>query len=73
MLLASDTEMAVAQLSKLTLEENILLMEEMPEKTIAKFLAAFAEGDRDQVERGQQIFQAITRGETEEVKKGAKK
>ncbi|MDA0808718.1 MAG: hypothetical protein O3B68_12045 [Planctomycetota bacterium] len=72
-LLASDTELAIAQLSKLTLEENILLMEEMPEKTIAKLLSAFAEGDRDQIERGQQIFQAITRGETEEVKKGAKK
>ena len=72
-LLASDTEMAVTQLSELTLEENILLMEEMPEKTVAKFLAAFAEGKPDQIERGQQIFQAITRGETEEVKKGATK
>lgn len=72
-LLASDTDMAVTQLLELTLEENILLMEEMPEKTIAKLLAAFAEGDRDQIERGQQIFQAITRGETEEVKTGASK
>ena len=72
-LLASDTEMAVTQLSELTLEENILLMEEMPEKTVAKFLAAFAEGKPDPIERGQQIFQAITRGETEEVKKGATK
>jgi hypothetical protein len=72
-LLASDTEIAVTQLSELTLEENILLIEQMPEKTIAKFLAAFAEGTPDQIERGQQIFQAITRGETEEVKKGATK
>lgn len=69
---ASDTDLAVAQLTDLTLEENILLMEEMPEKTIAKLLAAFAEGDRDQMERGQQIFQAITRGQTAAVEKGAK-
>lgn len=72
-LLASDTDMAVTQLFELTLEENILLLEEMPEKMIAKFLAAFAEGDRDQIERGQQIFQAITRGETEDAKTGATK
>jgi hypothetical protein len=70
---ASDTDLAVTQLIELTLEENILLMEEMPEKTIAKLLAAFAEGDADQIERGQQIFQAITRGETAESSKGAAK
>ena len=69
---ASDTDLAVAQLSELTLEENILLMEEMPEKTIAKLLAAFAEGDQIQKDRGQQIFQSITRGQTAEVDKGAK-
>lgn len=72
-LLASDTDIAVAQLSELTLEENILLLEQMPEKTIAKFLAAFAEGTPDQIDRGQQIFQAITRGETDDAKKGATK
>jgi hypothetical protein len=69
---ASDTDLAVAQLSELTLEENMLLMEEMPEKTIAKLLAAFAEGDPIQKDRGQQIFQSITRGQTAEVDKGAK-
>jgi hypothetical protein len=69
---ASDTELAVARLSELTLEENILLMEEMPEKTIAKLLAAFAEGDAIQKVRGQQIFQAITRGQTGEIDQGAK-
>jgi hypothetical protein len=71
-LLASDTDLAVAQLSELTLEENILLMEAMAEKTIAKLLAAFAEGKAEHMERGQQIFQAITRGQTTEVDKGAK-
>lgn len=70
---ASNTELAVDQLSELTLEENILLMEEMPEKVVAKLLAAFAEGDKDQVERGQQIFQAITRGQTAEADKGETK
>lgn len=69
---ASDTDLAVAQLSELTLEENILLMEAMPEKTIAKLLAAFGEGKAEHMERGQQIFQAITRGQTGEVDMGAK-
>lgn len=72
-LLASDTEIAVDQLSELTLEENILLLEQMPEKTIAKFLASFAEGTPDQIDRGQQIFQAITRGATNDANKGAMK
>lgn len=69
---ASDIDLAVTHLSDLTLEENILLMEVMPEKTIAKLLAAFADGTADQIERGQQIFQAITRGQTAEVDKGTK-
>ena len=72
-LLASDTEIAVDQLSELTLEENILLLKQMPEKTIAKFLASFAEGTPDQIDRGQQIFQAITRGATNDANKGAMK
>ncbi len=70
---ASNTDMAVGQLSELTLEENILLLEEMPEKVVAKLLAAFAEGDKDQIERGQQIFQAITRGQTAQADMGVKK
>ncbi|NQV27270.1 MAG: hypothetical protein HQ518_23220 [Rhodopirellula sp.] len=70
---ASDTALAVAQLTELSLEENILLMEEMPEKTIAKLLAAFAEGKPDQVQRGQQIFQAITRGESAKATKEVQK
>ena len=68
---AADTDLAVAHLSELTLEENILLMEDMPEKNIARLLSAFAEGKPEQVERGQQIFQAITRGQTAEADKGA--
>lgn len=69
-LAASDTELAVAQLTDLTLAETILLMEGMPEKTIARILAAFAVGDRVQVERGQQVFQAITRGDSTETQEG---
>lgn len=72
-LTASDVDLAVAQLSELTLDESIILMEGMPEKQIAKLLAAFAAGDKDQVERGQQIFQAITRGQTTEAQEGASK
>ena len=71
-LAASDTDLAVAQLTDLTLEETIVLVEGMPEKTIAKLLAAFAAGDKPQIERGQQVFQAITRGKTTEPKKGIK-
>ena len=70
---ASNPEMAIVQLSELTLEENILLLEEMPEKEFAKLLAAFAAGDQDQIERGQQIFQAITRGKTAEADMGETK
>lgn len=69
-LAASETELAVAQLTDLTLAETIILMEGMPEKTIAKLLAAFAAGDRIQVERGQQVFQAITRGDVAETQEG---
>ena len=70
---ASDPEIAVGQLSELTLEENILLLEAIPEKDFAKMLAAFAAGDQDQIERGQQIFQAITRGKTAEADMGETK
>ena len=45
----------------------------MPEKDFAKLLAAFAAGDQDQIERGQQIFQAITRGKTAEADMGETK
>ena len=71
-LAASDMDLAVAQLSDLTLDETIILVEGMPEKTIAKLLAAFAAGDRLQIERGQQVFQAITRGKTADPTKGIK-
>jgi len=70
---ASDPEKAVGQLSELTLKENILLLEAMPEKDFAKMLAALAAGDQDQIERGQQIFQAIPRGKTAEADMGETK
>ena len=71
-LLASDVDLAVSQLTELTLEETIILMKGMPEKHIAKLLAAFAAGDKLQMERGQQVFQAITRGSTAETQEGSK-
>lgn len=71
-LLASDVDLAVSQLTELTLEETIILMKGMPEKHIAKLLAAFAAGDKLQTERGQQVFQAITRGSTADTQEGSK-
>lgn len=71
-LLASDVDLAVSQLTELALEETIILMKGMPEKHIAKLLAAFAAGDATQKERGQQVFQAITRGTTAETQEESK-
>jgi len=61
-LLKAQPQTAVEQLMELDLADNVLLMREMPDKDIARLLEIFAEGDKEQVERGQQIFQAITRG-----------
>ncbi|MDA0283390.1 MAG: hypothetical protein O3B86_08545, partial [Planctomycetota bacterium] len=66
-LLASDSKTAVAQLMKLSLEESVILLTEMPEKMIAKLLEAFSAGDKLQIERGHEIFQAIARGRIAET------
>ena len=55
-------EDAIANLMPLTLEQNITLFIGMQPKSIALILQQFlASGDRAQVERRQQIFQAINR------------
>lgn len=64
-LLKAQADAAMGQLMNLTLEENVIIVQEMPEKKIADLLAAFAAGDKDQVLRGEELFQAITRGRVE--------
>ena len=54
---------AVENLMQLDLEENIVLLKGMPEKQIAKILQEFLKGKDEQLERGWQIFEAISRGE----------
>lgn len=61
-LMKATSATAVEQLMELELDENVILIKGMPEKNIAALLEVFAGGDKDQIERGQQIFQAITRG-----------
>lgn len=55
---------AVDSLMQLTLDENVVLIKEMPAKDIARILGEFFAGANDeQIERGHQIFQAISAGE----------
>jgi flagellar motility protein MotE (MotC chaperone) len=65
---------AVLQLMQLSLDQNVVLMKGMPEKTIAKILKEFqstqtsatdANGERKETppERGRKIFEALSRGE----------
>lgn len=63
-LLAMPPADAVTTLMRLTLEENVVLMQGMAEKKIAVLLKSFAEGnDGPKVTRGQEIFEALSRGE----------
>jgi hypothetical protein len=63
-LLKMAPEDAIANLMPLTLEQNITLFIGMQPKSIALILQQFlASGDKAQVERGQQIFQAISEGQ----------
>jgi len=73
-LLALPPKDAVLQLMQLSLDQNVVLMKGMPEKTIAKILrefqtplasAAEAISDRKDTppERGRKIFEALSRGE----------
>lgn len=63
-LLKLDPETAVQQLMQLSPEQNVVILEGMPEKNIAEMLEAFAAVGQEEAKRGQEIFQAITRGAT---------
>jgi flagellar motility protein MotE (MotC chaperone) len=73
-LLALPPKDAVQQLMQLSLDQNVVLMKGMPEKTIARILKEFqatlslpadANGERKETpaERGRMIFEALSRGE----------
>ncbi len=73
-LLALPPKDAVRQLMQLSLDEDVVLLKGMPEKTVAKILkefqgaapAAVENGSSRQetpAERGRSIFEALTRGE----------
>lgn len=62
-LLALPGPEAVSSLMALPLEEDVRLLSGMPEKSIAKILKEFLQGDENQKERGREIFEAITRGD----------
>jgi len=63
--LAMETASAVKLLAQLTVDENIVLLQGIPEKSIAVILQEFAAGDKTMQERGTQIFNALNRGEPE--------
>lgn len=54
---------AVNNLLQLPLEENVRLLQGMPEKQIARILQEFSKRSADEAQRGLQIFEAISRGE----------
>lgn len=68
-LLASPTDAAVERLMALPLEESVDLVRGMPEKSIAKILQGFSDAATDPTatdekqERGQKIFEALSRGQ----------
>lgn len=62
-LLAMPPKDAVGSLMNIPLEKDILLVKGMPEKSIAKILQEFFKGTEEQAKRGQDIFEAISRGE----------
>jgi flagellar motility protein MotE (MotC chaperone) len=70
-LLALPPKDAVRQLMQIPLDQDVVLMKGMPEKTIAKILKEFqtagdpaaGDGKDAPAERGRQIFEALSRGE----------
>ena len=62
-LIALSPSNAVETLLALTVDEDVLLMKGLPEKSIAKILKEFLTGNDEQKERGQAIFKAISHGE----------
>lgn len=61
----SDIQSVADQLMKLPLDENMLLLQGMPEKRVAELLQMFATGDAKQSKRGQEIIQAILKMKTD--------
>jgi hypothetical protein len=61
-LLALSPKDAVDKLMTLRVEEGVVLLKGMPEKSIAKILKEFKETP-DQIERGKSIFEALNKGE----------
>ncbi len=53
---------AVTNLMGLELQQNIALLQGMTEKDIARILEQFATGTTEQAERGQEIFQSLSKG-----------
>lgn len=54
---------AVGNLMPLPLEQNVLLISGLPDKTVARILQQFEKGQPDQRVRGQKIFEAISDGQ----------
>ena len=63
--LAMETASAVKLLAQLTVDEDIVLLQGLPEKSIATILQEFAGGEKELQDRGIEIFNALNRGEPE--------
>lgn len=61
-LLALPPKNAVEQLSGLSVDDAVVLLKGMPEKSIAKILKEFAQ-EEGRADRGRKIFEALKRGE----------
>lgn len=57
-----STPNAVGFLMELSIEQAVVLLDGMPEKSIAKILEEFVKGQGPQLKRGQQIFEKIYDG-----------
>lgn len=60
---ALPPESAAERLTQLTLDEAVVLVKGMPEKTIARILGEFQNGPAQRQQRGRELFEAIARGE----------
>ncbi|WP_166827616.1 hypothetical protein [Thalassoroseus pseudoceratinae] len=56
---------AVPYLMALDLDRNLVLLKELPAKTLGKILKEMSQGDDEQRQRSAQIFDALSRGEPE--------
>ena len=60
-LLALPPKDAVEKLMQLSVDQNVVLLKGMPEKSIAKILKEFKNGEKE-TERGKKIFEALNQG-----------